>query len=209
MKEIKKITGLEYTFKLMPWKRCLDSVAHFGKEKKYEAFMDGSFNMERAEKYYLTTPVYLNHEAIWFSKKKYPNGIPITKFSDLNNFRLCSILGYNTEVWYDKYEINRDKKFICCPKDPFTALKMISLDRCDLLINSLEPVYGGVAIGKYIIPKDIKGIPLIGADTITFHFFIAKTSPRAYELLTKYNQALLILQNNGVSKKIFRKYIPE
>ncbi|MCX4029098.1 transporter substrate-binding domain-containing protein [Endozoicomonas sp. SM1973] len=209
MKEVEKITGLKYTLELMPWKRCLDSVANFDKEKKYEAFMDGTYNKERAEKYYLTTSVYETHEGIWFSQKKYPDGIPITKFTDLNNFSICTILGYNSDIWYEKYQINKTKKFVCCPKDPLGALKMVSLDRCDLLISSLEPIFGSVAIGQYTIPKDIKGIPLIGAETINFYWFVSKKSPRAYELTTKYSQAITILKSNGVAEKILRKYIPK
>jgi ABC-type amino acid transport substrate-binding protein len=51
-------------------------------------------------------------------------------------------------------------------------------------------------------------MPLPGVEPITYHMFIAKTSPRAYELVAKINQALLILQHNGVSKRIFEKYLP-
>ena len=86
-------------------------------------------------------------------------------------------------------------------------MKRLSSQRCDILLSSLEPVYGGEAIGKYIIPPDIASMVVPGIETTTFHMFVSKSSPRAYELVTKLNQAILILQHNGASKRIFRKYL--
>lgn len=203
--EIFKINEMEYSMKLLPWKRCLNEVYRFGKNRKYEVFTDGSFSVERTEKYYLSTLIYSTHQGVFYSKKKYPNGVPMQKSSDLNLFTLCGVHGYN----YDTYGLAKEKKIDTGAKTLRHALTKISKLRCDLLPNSLEPVYGGVAVGKYTIPADIASMPIPGMDPTTFHIFVSKSSPRAYELLTKINQAILILQHNGVSKKIFDKYFSE
>lgn len=207
--EIFKINEMEYSIKLLPWKRCLNEVYRFGENRKFEVFTDGSFSVERTNKYYLSTMIYTTHQGVFYSKKKYPNGVPMQKSSDLNHFKLCGVHGWNYEYLYTDYGVAKDKKIDTGAKNIHHALTKISKLRCDVLPNSLEPVYGGVAVEKYTIPEDIASMPIPGVDPTTFHIFVSKSSPRAYELLTKINQAILILQHNGVSKKIFNKYFSE
>jgi len=209
MEEVFKIVGMEHSIKLLPWKRCLLYVDTYGEGKKYEAFINGSFSMERADKYWVTAPLYEMRSGVFYSTKKYPSSPQITKPSDLANFKLCGVHGYNYELLYNEYGVPKSKKIDTGALTTIAALQKISLGRCDLLESSIAVVYGGEAIGQYKIPSDIKSMPIPGGKRPTYHMYIAKTSPRAYELLTKINQALLILQNNGVSKKIYKKYIPD
>ncbi len=209
LKEIFKIVGLKYSVTKQPWKRCIMEVDNFGKNQKFEMFIDGTFNMERMEKYYLSMPIYSTHQALFYSKKKFPDGLPLKKLSDLNKFTFCGVLGYNYEEYYSDYGLLRSKKIDQGAKSLPMALNKIDAGRCDVLGNGVEIVYGGVAVGAYTLPPSIRSMKLPGVEPTTFHIFIAKTSPRAHELLTKINQAILVIQHNGVSKKIFKKYLPE
>lgn len=209
LKEVFKIVGLEHSIELIPWKRCLNEVDNYGGQKQYEAFTNGSFSMKRADKYWVTAPLYEMRDGVFYSIKKYPNGPPMTKPSDFVNFKLCGVLGYNYEPIYEDYGVPRSKKIDTGSKKTVDALEKISMGRCDLIESSIAVVYGGEAAGQYKIPSDIKSMPIPGGKRLTYHMYIAKTSPRAYELLTKINQALLILKNNGASKRIYKKYIPE
>jgi polar amino acid transport system substrate-binding protein len=209
LKEVFEIAGLKYSITQKPWKRCVREVHEFGTTKKSEAFFDGGFSEERVEKYYLSTPIYSTHPGVFYSTKTYPDGLPLKKPSDLNNFRLCGVLGWNYEYFYQNYGVLRSKKIDQGAKTLEAALNKVAKGRCDVLENSIEPVYGGVAIGAITFPPSIKSTRIPGVDPRTFHVFIAKTSPRAYELLTKINQAILVLQHNGVSKSIFKKYLPD
>jgi len=209
MQEVFEIVGLKHSMKLIPWKRCQARVEDFGESRKYEALTDASFSMERANKYWATAPLYEMRDGVFYSIKKYPNAPQITKPYDLVNFRLCGVLGYNYELMYEEYGVPRSKKVNTGAVNTMNVLEKISLGRgCDLIQSSIAIVYGGEAIGQYKIPSDIRSMPIPGGKRPNYHMFIAKTSPRAYELLTKINQALLILKNNGVSKKIYKKYIP-
>lgn len=202
--EVFKLIGMKYSIQLRPWKRCLMEVHRFGQNQKFEVFTNGSFSMERADKYYISTSIYETHKGVFYSKKQYPNGLPIRKLSDLNNFdRIDGVLGYT----YEEYKLNSNKNIYQGAPNISASLKRLSSQRCDILLSSLEPVYGGEAIAKYIIPPDIDSMVVPGIETTTFHMFVSKSSPRAYELVTRLNQAILILQHNGVSKRIFRKYL--
>ncbi len=208
LKEIFKIVGLKYSVTTRPWKRCIKEVDNFGRNQKFEMFIDGSFSMEKMEKYYLSTTIYSTHQALFYSKKKFPDGLPLKKLSDLNKFTFCGVLGYNYERYYN-YGLLKSTKIDQGAVNIPNALKKIDSGRCDVLGNSAEIVYGGVTIGAYTLPPSIKSMKLPDVEPTTFHIFIAKTSPRAHELLTKINQAILVIQHNGVSKKIFKKYLPE
>jgi len=205
-KEIFGLIGMEYTLEMLPWKRCIFEVDNFGENRKYEVFTNGSYSEERAEKFYVTAPIYKTHEGLWYSKNKFPKGPSIGKATDFNKFELCGVFGNNYE-WLTGTGVTR--KVMTVTKNMGSALKMLSAGRCDFYIGGLENIYGGEKVGQYAIPENIVGIPFPLVDRKpTFHFFIAKSSPRAYELLTKINQAILLLQYRGISEKIYRKYLP-
>jgi len=207
--EVFKIVNLKHSIDMIPWKRCTNLVDNYDKTKKYEVFVNGSYNKERAKKFLISKPIYYTHQGVFYSNKKYPNGIPFKNKSDINDFKVCSILGYDTELYYDIYGLSKTKKIDTRAKSTLAVLQKISKDRCDIFINSKEPIYGAVAIGKYKLPKDIKSINIPDQKPTSFHIFIAKKSPRAKELLEKIDKAILLLQNNGISNRIFNKYLPE
>lgn len=86
--------------------------------------------------------------------------------------------------------------------------KKLLMGRCDFFLRSIEPVHGAAAVGSVTFTKDIDSIFIPGIPGSTFHLFVAKTSPRAYELLTKVNQAIIKLQGTGKANEIYKKYLP-
>ncbi|CAH0539520.1 substrate-binding periplasmic protein [Vibrio marisflavi] len=201
---ITKITDIEFDVSLYPWKRCLLEVDKFGSNHKFEMFMDGTFNKERAEKYYLTAPIYFNRAGVWYSTDRFPEGLSLQTFDDIKKYNLCGILGYN----YDRYQILDPSNIDTRAVNLDQAMKKVSAGRCDLLLESAAIPYGFQAIGKSLIPDNVKYTPIADSPAAGFHIFIAKTSPRAYELVTKINQAVIILGANGTIEKIMRSYLP-
>jgi len=207
--EVFKLINMQHSITLIPWKRCTHEVLKFdGKKHQFEAFANGSFSFERAEKYYISIPIYTTHQGVFYSKSKFPTRPPLQKASDLNHYKICGVHGYNYEMLYKDFGLVRDKKIYTLAKTPVAVLKMITQSKCDVFVNSIEPIYGGPAIGAYQIPPDIAHILIPGASPSTFHIYVSKNSPRAFELITKLNKAIIMLQKNGVSKSIFAKYLP-
>ncbi len=202
--EIFKIIGWEHSIGYVTWKRCLNEVDNFGKKGRFEVFFDGTYNKSRAEKYYFTAPIYTTHQGLFYSAAKYPDGPDVKSVADLKNFSICGVSGNN----YDIYGL-ADSDIKTRAKRLNLALKMVAYDRCDLAVSSMEPVYGSKLTGESFIPDGVVGKPIPGMLPTKFYIFVAKTSPRAYELLTKINQALATLQNNGVSDRILAKYLSE
>lgn len=198
-----KRMGLDYDQRLIPWKRCLNEVYLFGKNKKFEMFTDGSYSAKRAEKYYISAPIYRLHEGLWYSKKSFPSPPDFASPAALNQYRLCGILG-NNYSWLKEFGIHAE--ISTTSRDLPALLQMLSAQRCDFAFNSLEPTYGGARLGLYKIPDDVVGTYFPGKRTLNMHMFISKTSPRAHELYTKLNQAILALQYEKIAETIYSKY---
>ena len=197
----------KYTLTLMPWKRCTYLVYYYKKvPKKYEMFINGTYNKKRAEKYYISKPVYFTYQAVFYSKKKYPNGIIHNRKWNINNYKICDVNGYNIDAYYTKLGLNRNKKIDQEAKSFENVLKKISAGRCDIVVASEANIYGAEKIGKYKIPEDIASQRIAGLKPTAFYIFISKDYPKAKELLKKINHAIDELKKDGIYKKIFTKY---
>ena len=205
LKALFKEIKMEFTIELLPWKRCLTEVDQFGQSGKYEVFVDGSYNEERYNKYYLSTPLYKTHVGVFYSKKRFPEGPPITQASDLNQYRLCGMFGYNFEPFISA---GVTTNISTAGKNNTTNFLLLEKQRYDFFLSAIEPVYGSHVIGQHTIPEEIMSFPVLGIKKFTFYLFVAKSSPRAFELYTKINQAIIKLHETGISEAIFKKYLP-
>jgi polar amino acid transport system substrate-binding protein len=201
--EIFRVIQLDYAITAMPWKRCLHEVAHFAQNRKYEVAIEGTLSEERLQAYYVTAAVYTTTGGYWYSTKTFPAGPVVNSPDDLKQYNLCGIFGHNYAGYGVSPEHIRSR-----PKDYQAAFTMVSLGRCDLFLSNIPTVLGKVTLGDLVIPDGVIGKKVPGVESGAFHIFVAKTSPRAYELLTKINQALHVLHFQGVTDRIFTKYLP-
>jgi len=206
IKEIFKRLNMQPHIDMIPWKRCVYLVEHFDKTHKYEMFLDGSYSKERAQKYYQSLPIYYTHQALFYSDKKF-NKQEIKNIikNNINKLKMCDVNGYQTEH-YKKvlgYTRNIDKS----AQSTFMVLKKISKGRCDAIVCSQEPIYGGNMIEQFHLPKDIKRIELKQYKPIAFYIWVAKTSPRGKELITKINKVLEEMKKDGTYQKLYKKYV--
>lgn len=201
-----KMVGIKYSFTLIPWSRCQLEVENYDSMKRFEVFSDGSFSNNRASKYYITTSMYKGTTGFYYSTKKYPDGLPYKEKSDVKRFKICGVNGYNYEFDKKFFKLSPEQHIDTSARNNFIALKKVDADRCDVFITTLETIIGGEVVGKYKIPKSLKSMPIPGMKSWPYHIFISKKSPRALELLTKINQALVVLKGNGEIKKIISNY---
>jgi len=197
----------KYTLTLMPWKRCTYLVYYYKKAPhKYEMFINGTYNKERAKKYLISKPVYYTYQAVFYSKKKFPEGIIKNGKWDINKYQICDVNGYNIDAYYTKLGLKKNKKIDQGAKDFYSVLKKISAGRCDLVVASEANIYGAEKIGKYKIPKDIASQRIPNLKPTAFYIFISKDYPNAKELLKEINKAIDELKKDGTYKRIFTKY---
>ncbi len=200
-----KEVELEYSIKLIPWKRCLAELENFDTSQRYEIVANGSYSLPRAKKFWASLPMYITHRGVFYSEKRFPDGPPIKKKSDVADYRICGVDGYDYRdifTWGENIKIDQGAK------SNGAALKKIALGRCDIMITSMEPIYGAAAIGNLTIPKGIKSYPMPGLKPSIFHFWISKKSPRATELLLALNEAMMKVIYTRQYERIYRKYLP-
>lgn len=203
--ELARLVGLPFSLELVPWNRCLNDVAYYDSEKGgYEALVNGTLNGDRLKHYYATTPVYRTHLG-FFYRTETPSRRKIYRTRDLNRGRICGVLGYNYS-WY--YRAGLAHNVDLGARDPKMALEKLAAGRCDYFISNIEVIMAAKELGLITIPPNIRGKVLADLPSPTFHILISKRSPRAFELVTKLNQALLTLEHEGVTEEIFKQYLP-
>lgn len=203
LKAITKKTGLKFNINGYPWKRCLTSVENYGKVRKFEAFMDGSSNKSREEKYFKTEPFYKVTMAVFYIKENFPNGLSISTLKDLLPYKVCGIHGYNLER-YTAIGINMETG----SKNTSSMVKKLQANRCDLFIHELEPLMGDVLLGNVELPANIKYIQVNVNMENYFYFWISRQSPRAKEIKDSMDKAIKELKKEGKWEEIYKKHIP-
>ena len=201
--EVFKGIGLKHSTTMMAWKRCLRDVTDYDQNGRYEMFTNGSYNEDRANKFYITSPLYRTKQGLFYSTKTFKTPPKIDSPSDLVGYRVCGILGYNYTMYI---KLGLKNEIDTRANDLATVLDKIARGRCDFFPSPMEPILVGKKIGVFNYSDVIAAVRMHWAGTTTFHAFISKTSPRAYELYTKINHQLQILQGNGKSDEIFKKW---
>lgn len=200
----KIFNNIDLTYKIdyIPWKRCIFEVEKYSTRKTYEMFATGSYFLKRASKYYATSAYSIVNQGIFYSTKNYPDGINIQSIEDLQQFNIiCGVLGYS----YRAYKLTDESKFTRSPTI-IAGLKMLESNRCQVMPLGIEVAHGLQLLEQYKIPKTVKAVKVKAIKPTTFHLFISKSSPRAFEIYTKVNHELTRLMHTGELEEIHKKY---
>lgn len=199
--EIFKYLELDYTLEPTNWNRCIKMVEDFAINPKYEVFINGARTPDREKRFFITDPIYTTHQGVFYLTKKFPTGPEVNFPNDLKNFKICGVRGND----YSLVGLSKND-FFTTGKTIEQVLIMLSVGRCEIVVSSLEPVYGSILVGNSMIPDDVSSIPIPNSNNPEFSIFISKGSPRGKDLQEKFNQAIAALKVNGVWDKIFDKY---
>ena len=197
---LEEATELDFTFSLMPWKRCLNKVENHSQVSDPEIAIDASFSKERAEKYHYVGPMYAIGTAVWYSRNRFPDGPPSKKtgkviswINEMQHYSICGNLGWNYEMYYVEHGIPRSNEVIRSPGGLQGMFSMLSKGRCDLVETHPELVLGSMITGELKLPKDI-ACSKMKEEPEAFYMLITKKSPRAEALVTRLSTALIYLQ---------------
>jgi polar amino acid transport system substrate-binding protein len=197
---LEELTGLKFTFEVLPWKRCLNYLDNYSKPGDHEIAIDATFNTKRAEKFYYVGPMYALGTAVFYSRNRFPDG-PISKktgkviswINEMQHFSICGILGWNYEMYYVEHGIPRSVKVMETPAGYQGAFSMLSNGRCELIETHPALVLGAMMSGDLDMPKDI-ACSKMKEEPEKFYLMVARKSPRAEELVTRLSTALIYQQ---------------
>ena len=195
-----ELSGLEFTFDMLPWKRCLYHVENYSEPSDHEIAIDASFSKERAEKYYLVGPMYAISTAVFYSRDRFPDGPVseetgrvITWINEMKDYSICGILGWNYEMYYVEHGIPRSNEIIRTPAGFQGMFGMLSHGRCELVETHPALVLGSMIAGEMEMPEDIACSKLSEVPE-EFYLMVSRNSPRAEELVTRLSTALIYLK---------------
>lgn len=205
LKEISVLTGLEHEISLIPWDKCVYNSANFNRTQTFEVVTNAVFTYDRYKSFLYPAYIYQSTSGFLYSSNTFPEEITINKLSDLNQYELCGLPGYEYTKLYDagmKMYINRDAK------TRSGIISKLTYGRCDFMILSdINTIKGGETIGQYKLTKDLKTLVIDSIPTAPFYLLVSKQSPRANELSTKYSQAINELHRNGKITEITNRYL--
>lgn len=205
---LEELTGLEFSFSVLPWKRCLYYVDNYSSLGDYEIAIDATFNTERAEKFHYVGPLYDIGTAVFYSRDRHPDG-PLSKetgsviswINEMQHFRICGVLGWNYEMYYVEHGIPRSVEVIRTPAGYQGMFSMLSNGRCDLVETHPALALGAMIAGELDMPKDI-ACSKLNEEPEKFYMMVARNSPRAEELVTRLSTAVIYLQRTLQWKSI-------
>lgn len=196
----------QYTFDLIPWKRCLAAVEFYGQDQTYEVVTDAGENPERNKKYLRSEPFYAMTPGGFYNRKKFPNGLNIQSGSDLDSYNLCGTFGYNFHPFKDA---GVTRRIDISAHENIQNLKKLMLGRCDVFLSMLESVQGGPKVGQFEIPEEIDSFVVPNAKKSIFYMWVSRDSKRGEKLISEVNEEVRKLKNDGTWEKIFDKHIPQ
>lgn len=190
--------GKKARIELLPWARCQLEVAM---GQNFALALNASPSPERAERFLMSRPYYRTHHAYFYSRRHHPGGLNISDVSDLNQYRVCGVHGYN----YSDYKL-LPHKLDTGAQDLTRVIAKLHMGRCDLGLEKWEILVGTRNTGQNLLADpELVVHTLPGLPITQFHMLISRRYP---ELAQTINKGLENLEASGELAVILTRYIP-
>ncbi len=200
LKEILEPKGFELEFSMIPWKRCLFEVS---KGVRYQIGLSSSFSKTRDLLYYLSVPYYEVTPHYYYSKRHFPNGLKIDRFTDLYNYKGCGLLGYN----YAGFGVTNE--LIDTSANDFPQIiQMTHRGRCDFFLARYEIFSGFVRIGEnFPLDPQLGHSKLPGNVTDPFHLLITRNHSISDQLKRLIDEGIQQMKDSGQLENLLNSYL--
>lgn len=189
--------GIKFDLTMLPWKRCLQSV----EAGRHAMLLNAMLTPERSELYLTTKPFYsLTGVYVYLSGGPVPK---ITKPSDLGNYRVCGLYGYD----YQPFGLGKDQ--VDQAAHSFEqVIKKMEYKRCELLIGHYEimgqrSMIAGLSIFENPSFSFAK-IPQL--PPVPFVMLISRKKPEAQVLMDLLDDGLSKFLNSAEDKRLKSKW---
>lgn len=196
------LTGqrIKYTVTLLPWARCTSGVA----AGKYALAINASRNPGRERDFLVTSTYYAVRNFYFYSRKHYPNGLPIKGIDDLRREKVCGILNYDhSPMGFKPGDIDQGSK-------TYDALiGKLHLGRCTLFISQYEAMLGYALIGhSYFDDPDLGYAQIPGYRLASFTMLVSRAVPYGTALRDMLSREIDAMQASGRLDAIWKKHVP-
>lgn len=188
-----KAEGIDLNLEFLPWQRAY-IMAQNG---QYTGLLGALYFENRAKDFIYSEPVLEIDIVIFAKKHKIPK---FNNFSDLKNYKISVVRGYNHSKEFDNTNFLR--KF-----------ESATIEDCvNLLLNDRVDIIAGpeVVILNYIQKKystrinTVEKIALIAKKPL--HILISRENEKAEYYIEKFNNGLRTIKKNGIYDEILNKH---
>lgn len=187
--------GSEPIFMILPWKRCLRML----ELKQLDLVLDGSMSPERLDKFIFSDEMYRVEHVFFYSKRKFPKGPTIQNISDVGNYSLGGLAGFNFEVY--PFDVSRVQDGAADYKG---LLAMLQFGRFDLAV-ALKQIVMAHAKMNALDMSEFGMVDIPAMNSIPFYILGANT-PSGRILISRINKGLEKLRKSGEYNTCLIKY---
>lgn len=191
--------GVSVRIDLLPWVRCLREVAS---GTAYQMALNASANPERQQRFWMSDAYHATTPGYFYSRRRYPQGVPVLRPEDLTQFRVCGVHGYN----YSAYGLRDDQVDRGALNFSRVIAKLLA-DRCELGVGELEVVKASQYNGRALAANpDIGYARIPGMAKVEFHMLVSRQHPQGEALVQLINAGLKELRERGQLQAIHKRY---
>ncbi|SIO37935.1 ABC transporter substrate-binding protein [Salinivibrio sp. ES.052] len=191
--------GVGVSVAMPPWKRCVLQT----KAGNYDIALSASFSEERDKDFILTDYYYTLQPSYIYSTNQHPNSLNISSVDDLNDLRMCGLLGYN----YTGFGVD-DSKVRKSAKSFEQLVQKTEAGRCDVFLARYEILAGfKVAKGTDYLAGGMQAEPIPGNSGDKFHMMISREHPESMEIKAAIDEGVKSMRESGKLQSILDGYI--
>lgn len=168
---LSKALGQPITIQALPQLRCLNSLEQGEVTLGMDFFLDST----RTAKFDYSKPYFVLEPRYFYSRKRFPTGLPISGKADLRKYPGCGLRGYS----YEHYGLNSGPMFDTGTSSHDAAFKKLLAGRCDFFVEEAEIIAGYNLTGQPGVGNnpDIGSAPIADVVKPTIHFLISRKHP--------------------------------
>ena len=186
--------GIRYRITLMPWARCLAYV----RQGTFQIAMDAYYDSSRKGAFVYSKPFYTLTPQIYYSRKRYPDGLPVTTRNDLKQLHGCGLKGYS----YANYGL-QSSDLDTQSSDYATLIRKVEFGLCDYLLEEQEVMRANLLFASRLsgdIGLGHEDAP--GAVAPQLHFLLTRSGAFASWMLPVLNQQIDLTERGGLMRML-------
>ncbi|QDQ24988.1 amino acid ABC transporter substrate-binding protein [Chitinimonas arctica] len=193
--------GLSLRITLLPWKRCVEEV----RTGRFHVLLNATMTPDRAVNYHGVGP----HATLWtyyfYSRKLHPDGLAIRTLADLRKYRICGMMGYNSEEPY-----GLPKGFVDQGSSDFgSMIRKVLAGHCDLFNESLDVMQGFAKIGRPLLDDPQLAVKILPPELkpAEYYFLVSRLHPQGRALAELLDSELKQMKASGELKRLREKFL--
>ncbi len=190
LKKVFKPNNVNYSIKMLPWKRCVHWTKH---GKKYQIVSSAGSNDERQKNFLFTRDYYSITPSFFYSKARFPDGPGVKSIEDFKQLKVCGVLGFN----YSNFLIPVED-IDTTAKNYTQIVEKMERKRCDVFLAQYEIFIAFSHKGdNYIENYNLTYEPIPGGTKDKYYFMISRKLEYANELKTLIDREINKLETQG------------